>query len=150
MFEIARVRIHTGNTAPNTYFDGLKGADSKSAEFGYDFVNIVNLTAPACTAVFQIAMDGLIASQMVAYLRGLSGHVLRNHKQVLSCAFNINMPFTDDLTAPNEDGSFKVHKFAKQPTPGALPAPHCPAKHEPRRAMRETPARTGGLISDLW
>ncbi|KZO98707.1 hypothetical protein CALVIDRAFT_553576 [Calocera viscosa TUFC12733] len=115
MFEFARVHLHTGNTAPNTYFVGRKGADSESAEFGYDFIKIVNLTAAACTAAFQlgaaeakIAMDGLTSSQMVAYMRSLSRHVLRNHKQVLSCAFNINMPFTDDLTPPNEDGSFKV------------------------------------------
>ncbi len=51
-------------------------------------------------------MDGLKASEQVAYMRAMSGHVLRNYKQVLSAAYNLNAPLIDDLAPPtvNDDG----------------------------------------------
>lgn len=51
-------------------------------------------------------MDGLKASEQVAYMRAMSGHVLRNYKQVLSAAYNLNAPLVDDLAPPtlNSDG----------------------------------------------
>ena len=81
--------------------------DSTSGDFALDFIKVVNLTSAACSAAFQlgsaeakVAMDGLTASEQVAYMRALSGHVLRNHKQLLSAAYNLNSPFIDDLAAP--------------------------------------------------
>ncbi|KAH8918558.1 hypothetical protein BT69DRAFT_1338064 [Atractiella rhizophila] len=113
IFEFARVRLHTGSSAPNTYFVGRRVKDSTSGDFSLDFIKVVNLTSAACSAAFQlgaaetkVAMDGLSASEAVAYMRALSGHVLRHHKQILSAAFNLNSPFIDDLAEPNADGEF--------------------------------------------
>lgn len=47
-------------------------------------------------------MDDLTASQMVAYMRSLAGHALRNHRQYFSAAFNLNTPLIDDLSPDNE------------------------------------------------
>lgn len=128
IFEFARVRLHTGKSAPNTvshrlaprdtvltsqYFVGRRVKDSVSGNFAYDFIKVVNLTSAACSAAFQlgaaetkVAMDGLTASEQIAYMRAMSGHVLRNHKQVLSAAYNLNAPLVDDLAPPiiGEDG----------------------------------------------
>jgi len=41
-------------------------------------------------------------------MRALSGHVLRNRKQVLSCAWNLNSPLIDDLAGPDEDGNYPI------------------------------------------
>ncbi|KAF8992433.1 hypothetical protein BDQ17DRAFT_207865 [Cyathus striatus] len=41
-------------------------------------------------------MEGLTTGQMVSYMRGLGGHVLRGYKQVLSAAFNLDQPILDD------------------------------------------------------
>ena len=113
IFEFARVRLHTGNAAPNTYFVGRRVKDSASGNFALDFIKVVNLTSAACSAAFQlgsaeakVAMDGLTASEQVAYMRALSGHVLRNHKQILSAAYNLNSPFIDDLSEPNAEGNY--------------------------------------------
>lgn len=115
IFEFARVRLHTGNAAPNTYFVGRRVKDSTSGDFALDFIKVVNLTSAACSAAFQlgaaetkVAMDGLTASEQVRYMRGLAGHVLRNHKQILSAAYNLNSPLIDDLAKPNADGSVRV------------------------------------------
>lgn len=82
-----------------------------------DFIKVVNLTSAACSAAFQlgaaetkVAMDGLTAAEAVAYMRALSGHALRNHKQVLSAAFNLNAPFVDDLAEPDAEGNFPIVK----------------------------------------
>ncbi|GMK60055.1 hypothetical protein CspeluHIS016_0902720 [Cutaneotrichosporon spelunceum] len=113
IFEFARVRLHTGKSAPNTYFVGRRVKDSTSGTFAHDFIKVVNLTSAACSAAFQlgaaetkVAMDGLKASEQVAYMRAMSGHVLRNYKQVLSAAYNLNAPLIDDLSPPilNSDG----------------------------------------------
>ena len=53
-------------------------------------------------------MDGLTASEQIAYMRALSGHVLRNHKQILSAAYNLNSPFIDDLATPDDEGKYPV------------------------------------------
>lgn len=81
-----------------------------SGNFANDFIKVVNLTSAACSAAFQlgaaetkVAMDGLTASEQIAYMRAMSGHVLRNHKQILSAAYNLNAPLIDDLR-PGEDG----------------------------------------------
>ena len=47
-------------------------------------------------------MDDLTASQMVAYMRSLAGHALRNHRQYFSAAFNLNTPLIDDLNLDAE------------------------------------------------
>lgn len=113
IFEFARVRLHTGKSAPNTYFVGRRVKDSVSGNFAHDFIKVVNLTSAACSAAFQlgaaetkVAMDGLTASEQIAYMRAMSGHVLRNYKQVLSAAYNLNAPLVDDLAEPivGEDG----------------------------------------------
>lgn len=124
------MRLHTGKSAPNTvsflsltpsgrvvltlqYFVGRRVKDSTSGTFAYDFIKVVNLTSAACSAAFQlgaaeakVAMDGLTASEQVAYMRAMSGHVLRNYKQVLSAAYNLNAPLIDDLAEPivGDDG----------------------------------------------
>jgi hypothetical protein len=54
-------------------------------------------------------MDGLTATEAVSYMRAISGHVVRNRKQVLSCAFNLNSPLVDDMTR-DENGEFPVLK----------------------------------------
>lgn len=96
------------------YFVGRRVKDSVSGNFAYDFIKVVNLTSAACSAAFQlgaaetkVAMDGLTASEQIAYMRAMSGHVLRNHKQVLSAAYNLNAPLVDDLATPtvDEDGN---------------------------------------------
>ncbi len=135
LFEFARVRLHTGNAAPNTvststctstgkliffsfqYFVGRRVKDSSSGDFALDFIKVVNLTSAACSAAFQlgaaetkVAMDGLTANEAVAYMRALSGHVVRNRKQVLSCAWNLNSPLVDDMAARGEDGEFPTIK----------------------------------------
>jgi len=88
IFDFARVRLHTGYESPNTYFVGRALKDSGT--FGHDFVKVVNTVSAAASAAFQlgateckIAMDGLRSSQMVAYMRGMGGHALKNHKQYL-------------------------------------------------------------------
>ncbi len=113
IFEFARVRLHTGNAAPNTYFVGRRVRDSASGNFTLDFIKVVNLTSAACSAAFQlgsaetkVAMDGLTASEQVAYMRALSGHVLRSHKQILSAAYNLNSAFIDDLAEPDTEGNY--------------------------------------------
>ncbi|KAF8994065.1 hypothetical protein BDQ17DRAFT_1431325 [Cyathus striatus] len=109
ILDFARTRLHTGSEAPNTYFVGRALKDS--GEFGHDFIKVVNTTSAAATGAFQlgaaeckVAMDGLKTSQMVAYMRALAGHALRNHRQYFSAAFNLNHPILDDLN-PNEDGT---------------------------------------------
>ena len=76
----------------------------------HDFIKVVNTTSSAATAAFQlgaaeckVAMDDLTASQMVAYMRSLAGHALRNHRQYFSAAFNLNTPLIDDLN-PDAEG----------------------------------------------
>ena len=88
ILDFARTRLHTGSSAPNTYFVGRALRDS--GEFEYDFIKVVNTTSSAATAAFQlgaaeckVAMDGLRTSQMVAYMRALAGHALRGHRQYL-------------------------------------------------------------------
>jgi hypothetical protein len=88
ILDFSRVRLHTGVEAPNTYL--VRRALRDSGEFGFDFIKIVNTTSSAATAAFQlggaeckVAVDGLRTSQMVAYMRALAGHALRNHRQYL-------------------------------------------------------------------
>lgn len=97
------------------YFVGRRVKDSTSGRFDLDFIKIVNLTSAACSAAFQlgaaetkVAMDSLTASEAIAYMRALSGHVLRNHKQILSAAFNLNTPLVDDLAEPDAEGHYPV------------------------------------------
>lgn len=114
ILDFARVRMHTGAEAPNTYFVGRALKDSRGGEFGHDFIKVVNTISSAATAAFQlgsaeckVAMDGLKASQMVAYMRALAAHTLRNHRQYFSAAFNLNNPLVDDLQ-PNPDGTPRI------------------------------------------
>jgi len=97
------------------YFVGRRVKDSTSGRFDLDFIKIVNLTSAACSAAFQlgaaetkVAMDTLTASEAIAYMRALSGHVLRNHKQILSAAFNLNTPLVDDLAEADAQGDYPV------------------------------------------
>lgn len=97
------------------YFVGRRVKDSTSGRFDLDFIKIVNLTSAACSAAFQlgaaetkVAMDTLTASEAIAYMRALSGHVLRNHKQILSAAFNLNTPLVDDLAEADAEGNHPV------------------------------------------
>ncbi|KAL1914511.1 uncharacterized protein VTP21DRAFT_8225 [Calcarisporiella thermophila] len=102
ILDFARTRLHVGSNAPITYFVGRMLKDY--GKFDLDFIKVVNTTSAAATSAFQlgaaeckVAMDGLTTSQMVRYMKGLSGHTLRNCKQYLSAAFNLNTPLVDDL-----------------------------------------------------
>ena len=61
-------------------------------------------------------MDDLTASQMIAYMRSLAGHALRNHRQYFSAAFNLNTPLkaeqkteaTDVLKTVDEDRKYVI------------------------------------------
>jgi uncharacterized protein (UPF0264 family) len=104
IFDFARVRLHTGTEAPNTIFIGRPFHDSTDGQFEKDFVKLVGTVSAAVTGVFylgaaecKIAMDGLTTNQMVQYMRALAGNALRNPRQYLSAAFNLNRDFNDDL-----------------------------------------------------
>lgn len=111
ILDFAKVRLHTGRAAPNTYFVGRALRDSITRDFAYDFVKVVSTTSAAASAAFalgaaecKVAMDGLTTGQMVQYMQGLAGHVLRKPgRQYLSAAFNLNHPIMDDLML-GEDG----------------------------------------------
>lgn len=115
ILDFARTRLHTGMEAPNTYFVGRALKDSCSGSFEHDFIKIVNITSAAATAAFQlgaaeckVSMDGLTTSQMIAYMRALSAHALRHHRQYLSAAFNLNHPVVDNLRPRTDDGDMRV------------------------------------------
>lgn len=102
ILDFARTRLHTAGAMPNTYFTGRALRDS-AGSFQQSFIKVVNTTSAACSQAFslgaaecKIAMDDLSTSQMIAYLRALSGHTLRSPHQYLSCAFNLNWPIVDD------------------------------------------------------
>lgn len=102
ILDFARTRLHTAGAMPNTYFTGRALRDS-AGSFQHSFIKVVNTTSAACSQAFslgaaecKIAMDDLSTSQMVAYLKALSGHTLRSPHQYLSCAFNLNWPIVDD------------------------------------------------------
>ncbi|KAL1925517.1 uncharacterized protein VTP21DRAFT_400 [Calcarisporiella thermophila] len=102
ILDFAKTRLHVGSQAPTTYFVGRMLKDF--GEFDLDFIKVVNTTSAAASSAFQlgaaeckVAMDGLRSSQMVRYMKALSGHTLRNHKQYLSSAFNLNTVLIDDL-----------------------------------------------------
>ncbi|KAG8790995.1 hypothetical protein FRC12_010431 [Ceratobasidium sp. 428] len=100
--EFARVCLHTGYAAPNTCYVGRPLRDS--GDFKYDFIKLVDTVSSACTSIFhlgaaecKIGMSGLKASEMVAYMRALKGHTLKNYRQYFSAAFNLNTPLIDDI-----------------------------------------------------
>ena len=102
ILDFAKTRLHTSGAMPNTYFTGRALRDS-SGNFQQSFIKVVNTTSAACSQAFslgaaecKIAMDDLSTSQMVAYLKALSGHVIRDVHQYLSCAFNLNWPIVQD------------------------------------------------------
>lgn len=104
ILDFARTRLHTGRGAPTTYFVGRALRDSAAGSFEHDFVKVVNTTAAAASAAFQlgaaeckVAMDGLSAREMVRYMRALAAHAMRSHRQYFSAAFNLNGPLVDDL-----------------------------------------------------
>ncbi|KAI0700457.1 hypothetical protein BC835DRAFT_1412051 [Cytidiella melzeri] len=124
--DFARVRLHTGDTAPNTIFIGRPFRDSFDGLFEKDFIKLVGTISATTTGMFQlgaaeckIAMDGLRTSQMVKYMRALAGNALRNNRQYLSAAFNLNSTFVDDLEKA-ADGSLRIrteHEIIEVPRP---------------------------------
>jgi hypothetical protein len=70
---------------PNTCF--VRRALRDSGEFGFSFIKVVHATSAAASTAFPlsaaVAMDGLMTIQMVAYMRVLASHALRNHRQHL-------------------------------------------------------------------
>ncbi|KAF8688460.1 hypothetical protein RHS03_09451, partial [Rhizoctonia solani] len=117
MLEFARICLHTGYGAPNTCYIGRLLSDS--GDLNYDFVKVVDTVALACTSMFQlgsaeckIAMEGLKASDMVAYMRALRGHTLKNYRQCLSAAFNLNTPLVDDIHGTYHDKPIEIARRA--------------------------------------
>ncbi|RUP43877.1 hypothetical protein BC936DRAFT_136607 [Jimgerdemannia flammicorona] len=108
ILDFAKVRLHVGPAAPTTvsyrkYFVGRALKDG--GEFEHDLIKVINTVSAAATAAFalgsaecKVAMCNLTTSDMVTYMRGLAGHVLRNAgRQYLSCAWNLNTEIVDDL-----------------------------------------------------
>ncbi|KAI0685647.1 hypothetical protein BC835DRAFT_1421040 [Cytidiella melzeri] len=124
--DFARVRLHTGDTSPNTIFIGRPFRDSTDGQFEKDFVKLVGTISATTTGIFQlgaaeckIALDGLHTSQMVKYMHALAGNALRNHRQYLSAAFNLNSTFVDDLEKA-QDGTLRIRE---QPVIIEVPRP---------------------------
>ncbi|GAB1520480.1 hypothetical protein RhiTH_003557 [Rhizoctonia solani] len=117
VLEFARICLHTGYGAPNTCYIGRPLSDS--GDLKYDFIKVVDTVASACTSMFQlgsaeckIAMGGLKASDMVAYMRALRGHTLKNYRQCLSAAFNLNTPLVDDIHGTYHDKPIEIARRA--------------------------------------
>ncbi|KAG8705188.1 hypothetical protein FRC09_003110 [Ceratobasidium sp. 395] len=115
--EFARVRLHAGTAAPTTSFVGRPLLDS--SEFKWDFIKVVDTVSSACSSMFnlggaecKIAMSRMKASEMVAYMRALRGHTLKNHRQYLSAAFNLNTPIIDDINGDYLEDKMKIGKRA--------------------------------------
>lgn len=120
ILDFARTRLHTAGAMPNTYFTGRALRDSEGS-FQQSFIKIVNTTSAACSQAFsfgaaecKIAMDQLSTSQMIAYLRALSGQIVRSPHQYLSCAFNLNWPILDDRRI-DERGNLMPAQLIRDP-----------------------------------
>lgn len=98
----ARVRLHTGATAPCTAFIGRPVFESR--QFNVDLLKTVHMTASACTAMFingvadcKIGIERMTAKEAITFMRAVAGNVARDQsRQYLSAAFNINVPLIDD------------------------------------------------------
>lgn len=115
ILDFARSRLHTAGAMPNTYFTGRALRDS-AGSFQQSFIKVVNTTSAACSQAFslgaaecKIAMDDLSTSQMIAYLKALAGHTLRQPHQYLSCAFNLNWPIVDDAGHDERGNALPPH-----------------------------------------
>ncbi|KAG8702253.1 hypothetical protein FRC11_011598 [Ceratobasidium sp. 423] len=64
------------------------------------------------SAECKIAMGGLKASDMAAYMRALGGHTLKSYRQCLSAAFNLNTPLIDDIRGKYYTDSMKIARRA--------------------------------------
>ncbi|KAG9121305.1 hypothetical protein FRC07_002778 [Ceratobasidium sp. 392] len=111
--EFARVRLHAGTAAPTTSFVGRPLQDSN--EFKWDFIKVVDTVSSACSSMFnlggaecKIAMSRMKASEMVAYMRALKAHTLKNHRQYLSAAFNLNTPLIDDINGKYVENKMEI------------------------------------------
>ena len=110
----ARVRLHVGFAAPCTAYIGRpvfeNGTERRSEvlrarQFRTDLLKSVHLSASAATGMFingvadcKLGIERMSALEAVEYLRAVSGNVLRDPtRQYLSAAFNIRLPFLDDL-----------------------------------------------------
>ncbi|KAH7337802.1 hypothetical protein B0J17DRAFT_718576 [Rhizoctonia solani] len=117
VLEFARVCLHTGYAAPNTCYIGRPLRDN--GDLKYDFIKVVDTVASACTSMFQlgsaeckIAMGSLKASDMVAYMRALRGHTLKNYRQCFSAAFNLNTPLIDGIRGKYYTDPVKIARRA--------------------------------------
>ncbi|MEV1025087.1 hypothetical protein [Streptomyces sp. NPDC050264] len=98
---IARVRLHTGVRAPISVYVGRPMFEG---DFETSLVKSVRFMAAACSTLFQagvaeckISMEHMTARQAVRFMRAVAADTLMNpHRQLLSAAFNLNDPFTDD------------------------------------------------------
>ncbi|WP_328315772.1 hypothetical protein [Streptomyces sp. NBC_00388] len=98
---IARVRLHTGVSAPLSVYVGRPMFEG---DFDVSRVKSVRFMAAACSTLFQagaaeckISMEHMTAREAVCFMRAVTADTLMNpHRQTLSAAFNLNTPFTDD------------------------------------------------------
>lgn len=110
----ARVRLHVGSAAPCTAYIGRpvfeNGTEKRSEvlrarQFRIDLLKSVHISASAATGMFingvadcKLGIERMSALEAVEFLRAVSGNVLRDPaRQYLSAAFNIRLPFLDDL-----------------------------------------------------
>lgn len=98
---IARVRLHTGASAPVSVYVGRPMFES---DFDLSLVKSVRFMAATCSTLFQagvaeckISMEHMTARQTVRFMRAVAADTLMDpHRHVLAAAFNLNDPFTDD------------------------------------------------------
>lgn len=114
----ARVRLQTGVAAPCTAYIGRPLFENGvvindmpqvllAREYDRDLLKSVHMTAGACNAMFaagiadcKVAMERMSSSQLIRFMKAVSGNVIRDiARQFLSAAFNINVPIFDDRDA---------------------------------------------------
>jgi hypothetical protein len=98
---VARIRLALGDDAPSSSYVGRPVFET-DAEKG--MLKTVHTVAAACSELFsdglsecKIAIEGVTTTQAIRFMRALSAAVRRDRfTQVLSAAFNLNTPLTDD------------------------------------------------------
>ena len=110
----ARVRLHVGSATPCTAYIGRpvfengterRGEVLRARQFRTDLLKSVHIAASSATAMFingvadcKFAIERMSAQEAVEFLRAVAGNVMRDSSdQYLSAAFNIRLPFLDDL-----------------------------------------------------
>lgn len=95
-------RFHVSNITPTTFYLGRIVKDS--GFFENDLLRIVRLFASCINNAFsmgaaecKLSMDGMSTYECVKYMRALKGEVIKNPYQILSAAWNLNNPLSDDL-----------------------------------------------------